>query len=602
MSITGWSSLLRTSVALSPLTLALPLMRAHQSAGNNRQMAYDVVIRNGRVVDGSGFGSYRADVGIVDGLIARVGRIRERGTQEIDAEGHVVTPGFIDGHTHLDAQVFWDPQGANSCWHGVTTAVMGNCGFTLAPVRDDARALVVRNLERAEDIDPTALATLEWSWETFPEYLDAVDRLPKAINYAANVGHSALRTWAMGERAFDEEATPDDLDRMKRQLEVTLRAGAIGLTTSRSEHHETSDNRPVASRLASWDELCQLVGVMGELGTGILEGGGEHVLSPDPEQREQARDRMRALAADTGVTMTMGIIATDPGGYEMLDLIDSVAAVGGRMIGQSHCRGINVLLSFATRLPFDLLPEWHDVRALPDDEQMRALRDPSVRERLVRAGMEGDYSRWRGIGAMPRQPDFDGIRVYLHGLPPNPTVAEVAAQRGVSPVEAMIDLALETDLGQLFIQPSLYPQDPEVLLAVMRHPRTVMTFSDSGAHLSQIADASIHTHLLGYWVRERQEFTLEEAVRMLTLAPAMAWGFTDRGLVREGMVADLNVFDPERVGPAVPEVVRDLPRGGKRLEQRAEGFKATVVGGEITIANGVATGARPGRLVRSAVG
>jgi N-acyl-D-aspartate/D-glutamate deacylase len=322
------------------------------------------------------------------------------------------------------------------------------------------------------------------------------------------------------------------------------------------------------------------------------------VLSPDPEQREQARARMRALAADTGVTMTMGIIATNPGGYEMLDLIDDIAAVGGRMIGQSHCRGINVLLSFATRLPFDLLPEWHDVRALPDHEQLQALRDPGVRERLIRAGMEGDYSRWRGIGAMPRKPDFDGIRVYLHGLPPNPTVAEVAAQRGVSPVEAMIDLALETDLGQLFIQPSLYPQDPDVLLAVMRHPRTVMTFSDSGAHLSQIADASIHTHLLGYWVRERQEFTLEEAVRMLTLAPAMAWGFADRGLLREGMAADVNVFDPDRVGPAVPEVVRDLPQGGKRLSQRAEGFKATVVGGEITILDGETTGARPGRLVR----
>jgi N-acyl-D-aspartate/D-glutamate deacylase len=295
----------------------------------------------------------------------------------------------------------------------------------------------------------------------------------------------------------------------------------------------------------------------------------------------------------------MGIIATNPGGYEMLDLIDRVAAVGGRMIGQSHCRGISVLLSFATRLPFDLLPEWHDVRALPDDEQLRALRDPSVRERLVKAGMEGDYSRWRGIGAMPRKPDFDGIRVYEHGLPPNPTVNEVAAQRGVSPVEVMIDLALATDLGQLFIQPSLYPQDPEVLLAVMRHPRTVMTFSDSGAHLSQIADASIHTHLLGYWVRDRQEFTLEEAVRMLTLAPAVAWGFSDRGLLREGMVADVNVFDPERVGPAVPEVVRDLPRGGKRLSQRSEGFRATLVGGEVTIADGEATGARPGCLVRS---
>src|SRR4051794_21711092 len=218
--------------------------------------AYDVVIRNGRVVDGSGLGSYTADVGIVGDRIALVGRIKERGAREIDAEGHVVSPGFIDGHTHMDAQVFWDASGSSSCWHGVTSAVMGNCGFTLAPVRAHERALVVRNLERAEDIDPAALAAgIDWNFETFPEYLEAVDRLPKGINFAAQVGHSALRTWAMGERAFVEEATPDDLALMRGQLAEALHAGAIGFSTSRSEHHETSDNRPVASRLASWDEV-----------------------------------------------------------------------------------------------------------------------------------------------------------------------------------------------------------------------------------------------------------------------------------------------------------------------------------------------------------
>ena len=234
-------------------------------------MAYDMVIRNGTVVDGSGLGSFRADVGIVDDRIAFVGRITDRGNREIDADGHVVTPGFIDGHTHMDAQVFWDATGSSSCWHGVTSAVMGNCGFTLAPVRSDQRALVVRNLERAEDMDPAALAAgIDWSFETFPEYLDAVDRLPKGINFAANIGHSALRTWAMGERAFDSEATDDDLALMRGQLADALRAGAIGFSTSRSEHHETSDDRPVASRLASWDEVVQLVGVMGDLGSGHL--------------------------------------------------------------------------------------------------------------------------------------------------------------------------------------------------------------------------------------------------------------------------------------------------------------------------------------------
>jgi N-acyl-D-aspartate/D-glutamate deacylase len=563
-------------------------------------MGFDLVIRNGTLVDGSGLGSYRADVGVVGDRIADIGRIREQGAAEIDAEGHAVTPGFIDGHTHMDAQVFWDHEGANSCWHGITTAVMGNCGFTLAPVRPDARALVVRNLERAEDIDPAALAAgIEWSWESFPEYMAAVEAVPKAINYATNVGHSALRTWAMGERAFEEEAGPEDMRLMEQELNDSIRAGAIGLSTSRTEHHETSDGRPVASRLASWEEVRRLVGVLGDLGAGLFEGGAEGVTSADPEVREQACERMRALAIETGVPLTGGVIATNPGGYEMLDLMDAIAAAGGRMIGQTHCRGISVLLGFKSRLPFDVLPEWEPVRALPLLEQQRAFADPAVRERLAAAAMAGDYGRWRGIGAMPRKPDFDGIRVYERGLPPNPTVREVALRRGVSPAEAMIDLALETDFEQLFIQPSLYPQDPEVLVKVMRHPHTVMTFSDSGAHLSQIADASIHTHLLGHWVRDRREFTLEEAVRMITLAPALAWGFADRGLLREGMAADINVFDPATVGPQVPRIVFDLPAGGRRLEQRAAGFKATVVNGVVTLRDGRPTGRHPGRLLRN---
>jgi N-acyl-D-amino-acid deacylase len=569
-----------------------------EEAGKRGDMPYDVVIRNGTIVDGSGLGSFRGDVGINGSVITAVGRVTERGLREIDAEGHVVTPGFIDGHTHMDAQVFWDAAGSSSCWHGVTSAVMGNCGFTLAPVRSDQRALVVRNLERAEDMDPAALAAgIDWTFETFPEYLDAIDRLPKGINIAANVGHSALRTWAMGERAFEAGATEDDLSLMTQQLADSLRAGAIGLSTSRSEHHETSDGRPVASRLATWDEVAQLVEVMGKAGQGIFEGADGGMSSPDPEVRAQSLDRMSKLAAETRVPMTFGMVATQSSEY-LLDFLDEAAVAGARMIAQTHCRGISVLLSLRTKLPFDLLPAWSDLRERPVESQLETLSDSEARRPFVDAAINAEYAKWTGVGAQARPPDFEGIRVYERGVPPNPSVADIARQRGVHPAEALIDLCVETGGNQLFIQPSRYPQDETVLLRALRHPRAVMTFSDSGAHLSQIADSSIHTHLLAYWVRDRQEFTLEQAVSMITLAPAMAWGFSDRGLVRPGLVADLNVFDPATVGPAVPTLVNDLPADGLRLEQRSDGFLATLVAGEVTIENGSLTGTTPGRLLR----
>jgi N-acyl-D-amino-acid deacylase len=385
---------------------------------------------------------------------------------------------------------------------------------------------------------------------------------------------------------------------MVGQLDAAMRAGAVGLSTSRNENHETSDDRPVASRMASWDEVRALVGVMSDLGVGILEIAAEGPGAPEGLSRREVNERQRLLAVESGVPITFGLLATDPGGTEMLDLIDQTAAAGGRMFGQTHCRGISVLMSFKTKLPFDVLPEWRTLRSLPLDEQARALRDPATRARLVEVAARGDYGGWRGVGAEPRKPDYDGIRVYRQGLPPNPTINELAAERGVHPVEVFIDLGLETNFDQLFIQPSRHPQDPDVLQRALRHPRNVMTFSDSGAHLSQIADASIHTYLLGYWVRDRGELSIEEAVRMVTFAPALAWGFADRGLIREGMAADINVFDPDRIAPAVPTLEDDLPGGGRRLLQKSVGFHATVVNGEVTLEDGRPTSRVPGRLLR----
>ncbi len=555
-------------------------------------MSFDLVIRNGTVVDGSGSAPVRADVGVVGTRIAAVGTVDGRGAEEIDAEGHVVTPGFIDGHTHMDAQVMWDTLGSCSCYHGVTTVVMGNCGFTLAPAKPDERDLVVRNLERAEDISPDALAAgIEWTWETFPEYLDAIERMPKGINYAAQIGHSALRTWAMGERAFEQAATEDEIRLMERTLAEAMRAGAVGFTTSRSDQHATPDDQPVASRVATWDEVCRLVAVLADVGAGVFEVARETAaFKPEDPEHEEVLERLRALAVETRVPVTFGAMTTGS-----LEFVDSIVEGGGRSFGQTHSRGVISVTSFKTRLPFDVLPEWKEMRSRPLDEQRRILSDPDQRERLVRAAREGDYGR--AIGAEARRPDFDLMRVLDRPVPPNPSIAELARAQRKDPVDVIIDLALASDFDQMFTQP-LGSGDEDMLCSTMKHPRSVMTFSDAGAHVSQISDCSIQTHLLAHWVRGRQDFTLEEAVRMLTLDPATAWGLAGRGLVREGYVADLAVFDPDTVGPDLPMVTRDLPGGAKRLLQKASGFRACVVGGRPTLRDGVPTGALGGELLR----
>jgi N-acyl-D-amino-acid deacylase len=560
-------------------------------------MSYDLVIKNGVVIDGSGMPRYRGDVGVIGGRIAAVGRIRESAREVIDADGQVVAPGFVDGHTHMDAQVFWDPLGTCSCWHGVTSVVMGNCGFTLAPCAKSDRHLVVRNLERAEDIAGEAMdAGIDWTWTTFPEFLTAVDGLPKGINYAGYVGHSALRTYAMGERAFDKAATEDDLRAMERELRAALTAGAMGFTTSRSPSHETPDRRPVASRVANWDEVRRLVGVMGEMNAGIFEIAGERF--NDPAGLRDYHVRLRDLAVETGRPITWGLFSRreDPTLWRTyIALLEETARAGGRMFAQVHSRALTVVLSFKTNLPFDRLPVWKELRALPLEEQKRRLRDPELRGRLVAAARERDERR--PIGAEARAASYDWIFVMDSPTGPYRSVADVARERACDPVEAMIDLALERDLDRFFLQP-IANEDQDHALELIQHPRTAVTFSDSGAHVSQIMDASLQTHLLAHWVRDKQALTLEQAVRMLSFDNATHWGFADRGLIREGFAADLVVFDPATVGPEMPEVAQDLPAGARRLVQRSRGFAATVVNGETVLRDGKHTGALPGRLLR----
>ena len=563
-------------------------------------MPYDLVIRNGVLVDGSGLPRYRADVAVQHGRIVSIGRIRERAREVLDADGLVVSPGFIDGHTHMDAQVFWDPLGTCSAYHGVTSVVMGNCGFTLAPCAEKDKHLVVRNLERAEDISGEAMAAgIRWQWTTFPEFLDAVERLPKGINYAGYIGHSALRTYVMGERAFEQAATEDDLRAMERELRHAIRAGAMGFTTSRSPIHETPDARPVASRLATWDEVRRLVGVMGEMNAGIFELAGEAAGRDlaHPGFRDY-HVRLRDLAVETGRPITWGVFSrleAPEVWRRYLDLLDETAAAGGRMFAQVHSRGLNVLLSFKTQLPFDNLPAWKPLRALPLDVQREWLRDPATRRRLIEGAHEQPDRTALGTEARPFP--YEWIFVYDTVEGPHRTVAEIARERGVDPAQALIDLALEKDLERFFVHPVANEMQDDVL-EMMRNPRAVVTFSDSGAHVSQIIDSSLQTHLLSHWVRERQVFTLEQAVRMLTLVPATHWGFADRGLVREGFAADLLLFDPDTIAPEMPDVVNDLPAGARRLVQRARGIAATIVNGEVVLRDGKHTGALPGRLLR----
>jgi len=272
-------------------------------------MSYDIVIKNGMVVDGSGSARYRADVAIKGGKIAKIGRVNEKAKQTIDAEGHVVSPGFVDGHTHMDAQVFWDPIGSCSSYHGVTSVVMGNCGFTLAPCKQEDADLVFRNLERAEDLSRDAmLAGIDWTWETFPEFLDAVDDLPKGINYAGYIGHSALRTYTMGERAFEQEASKDEVKHMQALVKEAMHAGAIGFSTSRTFNHTTADDKPVASRLANWEEVRAIVNAVGETGKGVFEIAGE-APGRSPERNREYHDRLRDLAVESGVTQTWGMFS-----------------------------------------------------------------------------------------------------------------------------------------------------------------------------------------------------------------------------------------------------------------------------------------------------
>jgi N-acyl-D-amino-acid deacylase len=565
-------------------------------------MPYDLIVKGGTIVDGSGLPGYRGDVAVQDGRIAEIGDLKGQAVKEtIDADGQVVSPGFIDGHTHMDAQIFWDPLGTCSSWNGVTSVIMGNCGFTIAPCAYKDRRLVFSNLERAEDLSPEAMeAGIPWSWETIPEYFDTLEKLPKGINYAAYAGHSAIRTYVMGQRAFTDKATPEDLEGMKKQLEAGLRAGAVGFSTARNPNHRTAEGHPVASRIGDWSEIQALCKVMADLGTGVFEISRRNSGHTE-EQRHAELAQMKSLALDTGVPVTFGgtfYHRREPDHWrDQFQMVDEITSGGGKVLVQATSTWVGSLRSFETAMPFDAFPVWSEFRKLPLGEQLKGLRDPAMRKKLVDAVKNNKHPTDPALpNILIREVDWKWFFPLETAMPPHRSMAEIAKQRGVDPLEAMIDVALDHDLKIFFINPS-NNEDQDYCLALIRHPRTAVTFSDAGAHVASVVNP-VQAHLLGHWVRAANEMTIESAVRKISFDIAAFWGLKERGLLRKGWHADIAVFNPRTIQPEMPTLVRDLPTGAERILQKAVGIKATVVNGEVLMRNNEHSGALPGKLLR----
>ena len=565
-------------------------------------MPYDLIIRGGKIADGTGNPCYWGDLGIAHGVITDIGDLRGIHSKEIiDAEDLIVAPGFIDGHTHMDAQVFWDHLGTNSCWHGVTSVVMGNCGFTLAPCAEKEKSLVLHNLERAEDISPEAMnAGINWCWEHFSEYFDAVDALPKGLNYAGFIGHSAIRTYAMGKRAMNESATNEDLLVMQRELDLGLKAGAIGFSTSRTQSHRTPEGKPVASRLANWKELKFLASTMKNSGNGVMQIARENTID-DPELRQIEFEEVKTLALEIGVPVTFGNTWYRPSHPDIwrqqILMVDEISAKGGRVMMQGTASWNGSLRSFETMTPYDEINVWREFRKLPLSVQKNGLLDPDMRSNLVKAVHDHKHNPDPSLpNALQRPVDWDWVFPLEKALPPYRSIGEIARERNIEEIEVFLNMALEKDLKQFFVQPS-HNQDQNAVIEMIRHPKTAVTFSDAGAHVATTINP-IHGHLLGHWVRNEQAIELEMAIRKITFEIARFWGLQNRGLLKKGAYADITIFNPKTITPGMPELVHDLPAGAPRIKQKTDGIMATIVNGKLFMSDNEHTGIFPGRLLR----
>ena len=561
-------------------------------------MTHDLVIRSGQVVDGTGAEPVDADVAIDGDRITAIGEVGERGRREIDADGQLVTPGFVDIHTHLDAQLAWDPIGSSSCWHGVTSVVLGNCGVTFAPCKPGDRRFLAEMMESVEDIPADSIMEgLDWDWETYGEYLDAVDRMPKGVNAGGMVGHCAVRVHAMGERALDDApATEADVDAMCELVAEAIDAGALGFSTSRTALHRVPDGRLVPGTYADPRELLAIAQVMGDRKRGVFEAAaalGER--GADGERRTQPEVAMLGeLSRRTGRPATFGLSQTKkvPSVYtDALETVEQQNGLGADLRPQTTTRGIGILFGPACRTPFESAPAWQALRDMPLPEKLAYMRDPEHRAELIQAADGAPTVPLADVYVLPA-----GDARY--DLGPEDSLAAEAGRRGVSPAEAFLALVDERD-GRLLVNWPFLNDDLDAVETMLRHPDTVMGLADAGAHVGMIMDSSQPTFFLTYWIRDRGLSSIGEAIRRLTSDTADLFGVKERGVLRTGAFADLNVIDLEGMRLPQPEYVHDFPGGAGRYVQRATGYSATIVNGSVFMEDGEHTGELAGRLLRS---
>ena len=571
----------------------------------------DLLIRGGMLVDGSGGPPRTGDVGIDGGRIVSVGRHPgEHARRIIDADGALVTPGFLDIHTHYDAQVHWDPLVSPSSEHGVTTVVVGNCGLGLAPVRPADRATLAALLGGVEDIPQRSLESgLRWSWEGYPDYLDAIDAMPRSIDVATLVGHAALRVHAMGpERAYRDPARPDEIDAMQRLLAVAMDAGALGFSTSRSRLDRDFEGRPTPSSCAGDGETQALAAALGERGEGLVELAFRGSAGDEPERFGQELAFMHGLAAATRRPVTFGLAQLDaiPDAWrEAHAVADAARAAGVELRPQTLGRMQSVLIGLEAVHPFAHRPTYRSLAALPLAERVERLRDPAIRTRILSepAGPPTPDDPFSSLFAFEPEHIFPIGDVPDYEPGPEQSLAALARMRGVPPTPLLYDLLLEDEGRSLLLHPvaNYHGGDHAVAHAMLAHPASLVGLGDGGAHSGLICDAGLPTFLLTHWVRDRvrgPRFPVEAIVHRLTGEPAALFGLGDRGLLRPGLRADVNVLDPAALDLERPRIAYDLPAGARRLVQGARGYRATFVAGALTRSEGVDTGARPGRLAR----